>query len=95
MYGLVGVVLVGLGLVVFSRFYDVTPLARPGLIVAGLLVAFAGSIALRLFRSRRHARAHRHEYDRAPRRGAAESPVTPAGAATRTTSTRPSSERSG
>lgn len=65
MYGLVGVLLAGLVLIAFSRFYDVAPLAHPVWIGAVLLVVFAGSIVLRVIRSRRHAAAHRREYDKA------------------------------
>ena len=65
MYGAVGVVLGCLALVAFARFYDVSPLGYPIWIAAVLLAVFAGSIALRMFRSRRHSVAHRREYDKA------------------------------
>jgi hypothetical protein len=59
MYGVIGVVLGSLALIAFARFYDVAPLAYPVWIGVALLAVFAGSIALRIFRSRRHAVAHR------------------------------------
>jgi hypothetical protein len=64
MYGVVGVVLGGLALVALGRFYSVSPLAHPVWIAVVLLAVFVGSIALRIVRSRRHAIAHRREYDK-------------------------------
>jgi hypothetical protein len=62
MYGVVGLVLAGLAVVTFGRFYDVDALAYPVWIAAVLLTSFVASILLRMFRSRRHAVAHRQEY---------------------------------
>jgi hypothetical protein len=64
MYGVVGVVLGALALVALGRFYSVSPLAYPMWIAAVLLAVFAGSIAVRIVRTRRHAAAHRREYDK-------------------------------
>jgi hypothetical protein len=65
MYGVVGVVLGGLALIAFARFYEISALAYPVWIGVALLAVFAGSLALRLLRSRRHSVAHRQEYDKA------------------------------
>jgi cytochrome bd-type quinol oxidase subunit 2 len=68
MYGVVGVCLAGLAWAAFSRFYDLEFFAHPVWMAFVFLLVFVGSIALRLLRSRRHASAHRHEYDKgAPR----------------------------
>ena len=68
MYGVVGVCLAGVAWLAFSRFYDLELFAHPGWMALIFLLVFVGSIALRLLRSRRHASAHRHEYDKgAPR----------------------------
>jgi hypothetical protein len=64
-YGIVGVLLAGLALIAFARFYDVILLAYSAWIAAGLPLAFAASIVLRMVRSRRHATAYREEYERA------------------------------
>lgn len=64
MYGVVGVCLAGLSWVAFSRFYDLELFAHPGWMAFTFLLVFAGSIVLRLRRSRRHSRAHRREYDK-------------------------------
>jgi len=64
MYGIVGACLAGLGLYAFAVFYDVDLIDYPAWIALALLLAFIGSIALRMVRSRRHAAAHRHEYDK-------------------------------
>ncbi len=64
MYGVVGVCLAGLAWAAFSRFYDLEFFARPIAMAFIFLLVFAGSIALRLLRSRRHASAHRREYDK-------------------------------
>lgn len=68
MYGVVGACLAGLAWVAFSAFYDVDPFAHPLWISTVFLFVFAGSIALRLVRSRRHASAHQREYDKGPPR---------------------------
>jgi ABC-type Fe3+ transport system permease subunit len=64
MYGVVGVVLGSLAIWALGRFYSVSPLEYSAWIVVALLAVFAGSIALRTVRSRRHAIAHRREYDK-------------------------------
>jgi hypothetical protein len=63
MYGIVGASLAGLGLYAFAVFYDIDLIVYPGWIAGALLLAFLGSIVLRIIRSRRHSDAHRHEYD--------------------------------
>ncbi len=64
MYAAVGIVLSGLALLLFGRFYDIDMLTHP-LWAFGLVgVVFAGAICLWLVRSRRHKQAHRIEYDR-------------------------------
>jgi hypothetical protein len=69
MYGVVGVCLAGLVWAAVSRFYDFDAFAHPVWAAVVFLMVFVGSIALRLLRSRRHASAHRREYDKgAPRR---------------------------
>lgn len=65
MYGIVGVLLAALALAAFSKFYNLAPLAYPAWIVAALSAVFAGSIVLRMVRSRRHAVAYRREYEKA------------------------------
>jgi hypothetical protein len=64
MYGIVGVSLAGLGLYAFANFYDVDPLAYPLWIALSLVAVFAGSIGLRMARTRRHEAAHRREYNK-------------------------------
>lgn len=68
MYGVVGVCLAGLAWAAFTRFYDLEFFAYPVSMVVVFLLVFAGSIALRLLRSRRHASAHQREYDKDKRR---------------------------
>lgn len=65
MYGIVGVGLAILALLAFARFYELDPFAYPLWVAAAMLLVFIGSIVLRLVRSRRHAAAHRREYDKA------------------------------
>jgi len=65
MYGAVGVSLVVLALIALGRFYDVEPFEYPLWIGVMLLLAFAGSVVLRMVRSRRHAAAHSREYAKA------------------------------
>lgn len=67
MYGVVGVCLAGLAWAAFSRFYDLEFFSHPAWMALLFLLVFAGSIALRLLRSRRHASAHRREYDKGMR----------------------------
>ena len=64
MYGFVGVCLAGLGWAAFSRFYDLDPFGRPLWMGFVFLLVFAGSIALRFVRKRRHSRAYHQEYDK-------------------------------
>jgi NhaP-type Na+/H+ or K+/H+ antiporter len=64
MYGIVGVCLAGIVWVGFSRFYDIDPLAYPLRMAIVFFLVFVGAIALRVLRSRRHASAHRREYDK-------------------------------
>jgi hypothetical protein len=67
MYGVVGVCLAGLAWAAFSRFYDLESLAHPAWMAGVFVLVFVGSIGLRLLRSRRHASAHRSEYDKGKR----------------------------
>lgn len=64
MYGIVGVCLAGLAWAAFSAFYDVDPFAHPLWLAVAFPLVFVAAIALRLVRSRRHASAHRSEYDK-------------------------------
>jgi hypothetical protein len=68
MYGVVGVCLAGVAWLAFTRFYDLEFFVHPLWMVLVFLFVFAGSVALRLLRSRRHASAHRREYDKGARR---------------------------
>jgi len=67
MYGVVGVCLAGVAWAAFTRFYDLEFFAYPVWMAVVFLLVFAGSIALRMLRSRRHASAHRREYDKGKR----------------------------
>ena len=64
MYGAIGIVLAGLSIALFGRFYDIDFLAHPIEGIAFILLAFAGAIGLWFVRSSRHKQAHRAEYER-------------------------------
>jgi uncharacterized membrane protein len=64
-YGVVGVCLAGIGIFIFSDFYNLDPFAYPLLVASALLLVFGGSLVLRIIRDRRHKSAHRNEYEKA------------------------------
>jgi len=63
MYGVIGAVLAGLLFIGFGKFYEMDMWTHPIWLVGILLLVFAGSMFLRVFRRRRHEAAHRREYD--------------------------------
>lgn len=63
-YGVVGVVLALLAIVVFGIFYGVDVLSNPIIIGVILVVVFAFSVLLRKRRRRVHGEAYRQEYER-------------------------------
>ncbi len=64
MYGFVGAMLALLGLIAFGAFYDFDLSIHPLEAIAVIATASAVALVLRFIRHRRHATAHRAEYDR-------------------------------
>ena len=63
LYATVGTVLAGTAIFGFGRFYGLELAVYPISILATLISAGLCAIILRAVRSRRHAAAHRKEYD--------------------------------
>ena len=67
MYGAVGILLAGLALFAFGRFYDFDFSFHPLLAVAVIAVGCVGALVLLVIRRRRHRTAHQAEYDKSTR----------------------------